>query len=64
MSSQELKWEAATAKTSPLAVMADGKTVTIKQQGGKLFINDSQVVLYDIRTTNGVIHVIDTVLVP
>ena len=58
------KVEAATAKTLTSAVMADGKTVTIKQQGGKLFINDSQVVLYDIRTTNGVIHVIDTVLVP
>lgn len=58
------KVEAATAQTLTSATMLNGKTVTIKTQGGKLFINDSQVQLYDIRTTNGVIHVIDTVLVP
>lgn len=58
------KVEAATAKTLTTATTAGGKTINISTKGNKLFINDSQVVLYDIRTTNGVIHVIDTVLVP
>lgn len=41
-----------------------GKPVTIKVQDGKVYINDAQVILTDIKTTNGVIHVIDTVLLP
>lgn len=53
-----------TAKTLTEATMANGTKVNVKVQGGNLFINDSKVILYDIRTTNGVIHVIDTVLVP
>lgn len=31
---------------------------------GKVFIGDAQVVMTDIMTTNGVIHVVDTVLMP
>lgn len=41
-----------------------GKPVTIKVQDGKVYINGAQVILTDIKTTNGVIHVIDTVLLP
>lgn len=41
-----------------------GKPVTIKVQDGKVYLNDAQVILTDIKTTNGVIHVIDTVLLP
>ncbi|MDT8897983.1 fasciclin domain-containing protein [Thermanaerothrix sp. 4228-RoL] len=41
-----------------------GKPVTIKVQDGKVYVNDAQVILTDIKTTNGVIHVIDTVLLP
>ncbi len=41
-----------------------GKPVTIKVQDGKVFINEAQVILTDIKTTNGVIHVIDTVILP
>jgi len=41
-----------------------GKPVTIKVQDGKVFVNEAQVVLTDIKTTNGVIHVIDTVILP
>jgi uncharacterized surface protein with fasciclin (FAS1) repeats len=34
-------------------------------QGGKVFLNDTiQVVITDIEASNGVIHVIDTVLLP
>ncbi len=41
-----------------------GKPVTIKVQDGKVFVNDAQVVVTDIKTTNGIIHVINAVLLP
>lgn len=53
-----------TAKTLTEATMLNGDKVTISQRNGSLFINDSKVVITDVRTSNGVIHVIDTVLVP
>jgi len=42
----------------------NGKPVTIKVEGGKVYINDAQVVITDILTANGVIHVIDKVILP
>lgn len=44
--------------------MANGDGVTIDIRDGALFVNDAQVVMADVPATNGVIHVIDTVLVP
>ncbi len=41
-----------------------GGEVAIKVVGGKVMINDSTVTVTDIETSNGVIHVIDTVLLP
>jgi len=41
-----------------------GKDVAIKVDGGKVYINDAEVILTDIETSNGVIHVIDSVLLP
>jgi uncharacterized surface protein with fasciclin (FAS1) repeats len=41
-----------------------GQPVTIKVENGKVFINESEVVVTDIKATNGVIHVINTVLLP
>jgi transforming growth factor-beta-induced protein len=41
-----------------------GQSVTIKVENGKVFINESEVVITDIKTTNGVIHVINAVLLP
>jgi len=41
-----------------------GKDVAIKVDMGNVYINDAQVVITDIETSNGVIHVIDTVLLP
>ncbi len=38
--------------------------MTIKVDGGKVYINDAQVIITDIETLNGVIHVIDMVLLP
>jgi transforming growth factor-beta-induced protein len=41
-----------------------GKNVTIKVAMGKVYINDAEVIITDIVTSNGIIHVIDTVLLP
>ena len=35
-----------------------------KPTSGKVFINDAEVVIADINAENGIIHVIDTVLMP
>ncbi len=41
-----------------------GKPVTIKVDMGNVYVNDAQVIITDIEASNGVIHVIDTVLLP
>ena len=42
-----------------------GKDAAIKVEDGKVFLNDTtQVIITDIETSNGVIHVIDSVLLP
>ncbi|MBN1218238.1 MAG: fasciclin domain-containing protein [Anaerolineae bacterium] len=41
-----------------------GKPVSIKVENGNVFVNDAQVIITDIETSNGVIHVIDAVLIP
>ena len=42
-----------------------GKDLTIKVQDGNVYLNDTvQVIITDIETSNGVIHVIDAVLLP
>jgi transforming growth factor-beta-induced protein len=43
---------------------AAGLPVQVKVMDGKVYINDSQVIITDIFTANGVIHVIDSVLLP
>ncbi|MBI4927428.1 MAG: fasciclin domain-containing protein, partial [Anaerolineae bacterium] len=42
----------------------NGAPITIKVEDGKVFINDAQVIITDILASNGVIHVIDTVILP
>ncbi len=42
----------------------DGKDVDITANNGAVMINDAKVVKADIPASNGVIHVIDTVLIP
>lgn len=41
-----------------------GKDVAIKVENGKVFINDAEVIITDIETSNGTIHVIDAVILP
>ena len=42
----------------------NGKDVTVSFDGGNIFINDAQVTVADIETDNGVVHVIDAVMIP
>jgi uncharacterized surface protein with fasciclin (FAS1) repeats len=46
------------------AKTAQGQEVKVRVKGGKVKINKSNVVKTDIEARNGVIHVIDTVLLP
>jgi len=46
------------------ATTLQGEDVTVDLSDGDVKINDSEVVFADVLTTNGVIHVIDAVLVP
>jgi len=50
------------ALTEAMTVL--GKNVAVKVESGKVFINDAEVVISDIEASNGVIHVIDTVILP
>ncbi|UQN10064.1 fasciclin domain-containing protein [Deinococcus sp. QL22] len=55
---------AAQVVTLNSAKTVNGANVTIAVNGGTVTINDSTVTATDIRASNGIIHVIDTVLMP
>jgi uncharacterized surface protein with fasciclin (FAS1) repeats len=46
------------------ATTAQGSDVSIRVEGDSVFVNDAQVIMTDIQASNGVIHVIDAVLLP
>ena len=54
----------ATALYGEMVTMLNEADVTIDVRDGGLYINDSKVIIKDIPATNGIIHVIDTVLLP
>ena len=58
------KVPASVAVTLTEATMLDGKKVNIRLEGKDLFINNAKVIATDIAAKNGVIHVIDAVLIP
>ena len=60
----EGKVVAADVSSLASAMTVFGKDVTVKVDMGNVYINDAQVIITDIETSNGVIHVIDTVLLP
>jgi uncharacterized surface protein with fasciclin (FAS1) repeats len=43
---------------------AQGQSLTVKVDGGKVTVNNATVITTDVMADNGVIHVIDTVLMP
>jgi uncharacterized surface protein with fasciclin (FAS1) repeats len=53
-------------RRAPTALKEEHRTagVSIRVVGGKVMVNTSTVVAADVMATNGVIHVIDTVLIP
>lgn len=58
------KWTADDVKLVKTTGTAQGKPIDIAVSGGSLTINGAKVVKADIDCTNGIIHVIDTVLMP
>ncbi len=46
------------------ATTVQGSDVDIRIEGENVFVNESQVIITDIEASNGVIHVIDAVLIP
>ncbi len=55
---------AADVKDGLEATTLQGKPVKFSIKDGKPYINDAQIVTTDIETSNGVIHVIDSVILP
>ena len=51
---------------SPIVVQAtlNGKSVRIRVSGSNVFVNSAKVTTPDVMATNGVIHVINRVLIP
>ena len=56
-------WEAKDLKDGMTLGMSNGKKVTIKVVDGQIMVNDAKI-LASVRASNGVVHVIDTVLLP
>jgi len=46
------------------ATTVEGSKIKIKVKDGKVMINDAKVTTADVKASNGVIHIIDTVLLP
>jgi uncharacterized surface protein with fasciclin (FAS1) repeats len=42
----------------------NGGFLTPSVQGGDAYVNDAKIIVANIETSNGIIHVIDTVLLP
>ena len=55
---------AADVVTLTSAVTVQGQSVSIEVKDGKVFIDGTQVIATDIKASNGVIHVIDAVILP
>ena len=46
------------------ATTVQGQPVAITVSGGNVYVNDAQVVITDVQASNGVIHVVDSVILP
>ena len=46
------------------AETVNGQEVTIHLKDGKVYVNDAEVVIADVETSNGVVHAINKVIIP
>ena len=46
------------------AKTANGKSLTIRDAGGNVFVNNAKVIKADVMATNGIIHIVNRVLIP
>jgi uncharacterized surface protein with fasciclin (FAS1) repeats len=46
------------------AKTANGKSITIRVAGGNVFVNSAKVIKANVMATNGIIHVVNRVLIP
>jgi uncharacterized surface protein with fasciclin (FAS1) repeats len=46
------------------AETVNGQEVTIHLKDGKVFVNDAEVIIADVETSNGVVHSINKVIMP
>ncbi len=46
------------------ATTVNGQTITIKLMNGKVMVNGAEVIIADVDTDNGVVHAINSVLMP
>ena len=58
------KVEAAQVVNMSAAPTANGEELAIRVEGETVYVNDSAVVATDIAASNGIIHVVDTVILP
>lgn len=58
------KVEAAEVVTLESATTANGQNVTIRVEESIVYVNDAKVIATDVEASNGVIHVVDTVILP
>ena len=56
--------DAAALIAAGTALTLQGDSVTVTLRNGEVFINDSKVEIADIQAANGIVHVIDAVLLP
>ena len=47
-----------------ISTMLEGKDITVTLEEGRVFINEAEVVIANLEADNGVVHVIDAVLIP
>jgi uncharacterized surface protein with fasciclin (FAS1) repeats len=55
---------AAKVVTLKSVTTVEGASLTIRVSGGSVFVNQAKVIQTNIRATNGIIHVINGVLLP
>jgi len=58
------KYQAADLKDGQMLKTVEGKSVTVRLLGSQVLINSAEVKKADVEATNGVIHIIDGVLLP